>query len=221
MAIRFLKLSFCLALCLIGLLATAGAQKKSKSTEPAKNATAPAAKSPSTTGTALPYRNPSLSIDDRVADLLSRMTLEEKVEQIAGGRERDAHVIDPTGTFTDEKAREWLSKWGDPEFPFGPKDGAILRNGLQRYLKEKTRLGIPQMFMGESLHGFMEYGSTSFPQAIGLASTFDPDLVKQVFTAAGGEADHETRRRRSRCRHMLWRGRSRFLDFGRWRSCHA
>jgi len=42
--------------------------------------------------------------------------------------------------------------------------------------------------MGEALHGFMEYGSTSFPQAIGLASTWDPDLVKQVFTAAGDEA---------------------------------
>src|SRR5205823_10495381 len=54
--------------------------------------------------------------------------------------------------------------------------------------KEKTRLGIPQLFMGESLHGFMEYGSTSFPQAIGLASTWDPELVKQVFTAAGDEA---------------------------------
>src|SRR5436853_6096655 len=42
--------------------------------------------------------------------------------------------------------------------------------------------------MGEALHGFMEYGSTSFPQAIGLASTFDPALVKRVFTAAGDEA---------------------------------
>ncbi len=42
--------------------------------------------------------------------------------------------------------------------------------------------------MGEALHGFMEDGSTSFPQAIGLASTWDPQLVKQVFTAAGDEA---------------------------------
>ena len=49
-------------------------------------------------------------------------------------------------------------------------------------------MGIPQLFMGEALHGFMEHGSTSFPQAIGLASTWDPALVKQVFTAAGEEA---------------------------------
>src|SRR5215831_6391454 len=183
MAIRFPKVSFYAALCLISLLATSGAQKKSKSPERAKNTTTPAASSPSAAESTLPYRNPNLSIDERVADLLSRMTLEEKVEQIAGSRERETHVIDPTGTFTDEKAREWLSRWGDPEFQFAPKDGAILRNAVQRYLQEKTRLGIPQLFMGESLHGFMEHGSTSFPQAIGLASTWDPGLVKQVFTA--------------------------------------
>jgi len=168
----------------VALFATASAQKKSKS--PSKPTTV-ATEQAAAPNSGLPYRNPSLSIEDSVADLLSRMTLEEKVDQIAGSRERDTHVIDPTGTFTDDKAREWLSKWGDPEFQFAPKDGAILRNGVQRYLKEKTRLGIPALFMGEGLHGFMEYGSTSFPQAIGLASTFDPALVKQVFTAAGDE----------------------------------
>jgi len=172
-------------LCVVALLATASAQKKAKKSA-AQSKPAPTTEA-STADTTLPYRNPNLSIEDRVADLLSRMTLEEKVEQISGGMEYRTHVIDPTGTFTDEKAREWFSKWGDPEFQFTPKDGAILRNGVQRYLKEKTRLGIPALFMGEGLHGFMEYGSTSFPQAIGLASTFDPALVKQVFTAAGDE----------------------------------
>jgi len=132
------------------------------------------------------YRNPKLAIEDRVADLLSRMTLEEKVEQIVPRRE--PHVIDPTGTFTDETARATLSSWDKPDLEFPPKRAAILRNGLQRYQREKTRLGIPQLFMGEALHGFMEYGSSSFPQAIGLASTWDPALVKQVFTAAGEEA---------------------------------
>ena len=136
----------------------------------------------------LPYRNPKLAIEDRVADLLSRMTLEEKVEQICGGRERNISVIDPTGTFTDESARATLAQWGNPDQPFPAKNAAILRNGVQRYLREKTRLGIPELFMGEALHGFMEDGSTSFPQAIGLASTWDPQLVKQVFTAAGDEA---------------------------------
>jgi beta-glucosidase len=134
-----------------------------------------------------PYRNPKLAIEDRVADLLSRMTLEEKIGEIAPSRGQ-AHVIDPTGTFTDESAAATLNRWWDPDLEFPPKRAATLRNALQRYAREKTRLGIPQLFMGEALHGFMEYGSTSFPQAIGLASTWDPALVKQVFTAAGEEA---------------------------------
>jgi beta-glucosidase len=134
------------------------------------------------------YRNAALPIEDRVADLLSRMTLEEKVQQICGGSRAEMEVIDPTGNYTTEAARAVLTRWWDPDLVFPARKAAILRNGVQRYLKEKTRLGIPALFMGEALHGFMEYGSTSFPQALGLASTWDPDLVHQVFTAAGNEA---------------------------------
>src|SRR5262252_3219387 len=134
------------------------------------------------------YNNPSLPIDDRVADLLSRMTLEEKIGQITPADNNRVHVIDPTGTFTDESASAMLNRWYDADLVFPARKAAILRNGVQRYLKEKTRLGIPELFMGEALHGFMEYGSTSFPQALSLASTWDPELVHQVFTAAGDEA---------------------------------
>jgi beta-glucosidase len=134
------------------------------------------------------YRNPNLAIEDRVDDLLSRMTLEEKVEQLAGGRRDEMQIIDTTGTMTQEQARALMTRWWDPDMVFPAKTAAILRNGVQRYLREKTRLGIPALFMGEALHGFMEYSSTSFPQALGLASTWDPALVHQVFTAAGDEA---------------------------------
>ncbi len=134
------------------------------------------------------YKNPALSIDDRVADLLSRMTLEEKVEQICGGGRRETEIIDSTGTYTTESARAVLNRWWDPDLEFPPRKAAILRNGIQRYLHEKTRLGVPALIMGEALHGYMEYGSTSFPQALSLASTWDPELVHQVFTAAGEEA---------------------------------
>ena len=48
-------------------------------------------------------------------------------------------------------------------------------------------MGIPALFQSEALHGFMAYRSTSFPQALGLASTWDPALVKEVFAAAGDE----------------------------------
>jgi beta-glucosidase len=133
------------------------------------------------------YKNPNLSIQDRVADLLPRLTLEEKVEQIAGSR-GPVHLIDPTGTFTDETGSAILRQLQNPDISFPAKRAAILRNAVQRYLREKTPLGIPRMFMGEGLHGFMEDTSTSFPQALALASTWDPALVHQVFTAAGDEA---------------------------------
>jgi len=140
------------------------------------------------TDAAAKYRNPNLAIEDRVTDLLGRMTLEEKIQQIAPSDPGRTEIIDPTNTYTAETARATLTRWWDPDLAFTPRKSAILRNAIQRHLREKTRLGIPALLMGESLHGFMEYGSTSFPQAIGLASTWDPDLVKQVFTAAGDEA---------------------------------
>ncbi len=134
------------------------------------------------------YRDATLPVADRVADLLPRMTLDEKVYELTSGWESKVQVIDPTGTYTDEEARKTIqAEWGN-ELKFTPRQSAILRNGVQRYLREKTRLGIPALFIGEALHGFMEYGSTSFPQALGLASTWDPALIKQVFTAAGDEA---------------------------------
>ena len=144
-------------------------------------------KSDGNTGTPR-YKDATLPIADRVADLLPRMTLEEKVYQLTGGWDSKVEVIDPTGTFTTETARQTLSaEWGS-EVKFTPRQAATLRNGVQRYMRVKTRLGIPAMFLGEALHGYMEYGSTSFPQALGLAATWDPALVRRVFTAVGDEA---------------------------------
>lgn len=137
---------------------------------------------------ALPYQDPRLTTEERVADLLPRMTLEEKVAQIRGGGDAAESVVDPTGTFTPEEGQAALRRLFDPEFQLSPRKFAILRNGAQRYLREKTRLGIPALFMGEALHGFMQHGSTSFPQALGLAASWDPELVRRVFTAAGDEA---------------------------------
>ena len=68
-----------------------------------------------------------------------------------------------------------------------PGDTARLYNEIQQMLLEQTRLGIPAFFVDEALHGLMAQGSASFPQAIALASTWDPDLVQEVFTAAAAE----------------------------------
>src|SRR6266853_1969982 len=129
------------------------------------------------------YRNPKLPIPDRVADLLKRMTLEEKVEQLAGGRRRLMATQDPEGQKIFGKFRDLYRE----DSTMSVHDAAVLRNEAQKYLVEKTRLGIPAIFQGEALHGYMAYGSTSFPQVLGLASTWDPALVQKVFTAAADE----------------------------------
>ena len=131
------------------------------------------------------YRNPRLPIEQRVADLLRRMTLEEKVGQLTPQFSRE--IIDTTGKFNNESARETLREMFSLDSKVSVRDAAVLRNAVQRFGLEKTRLGIPVIFQGEALHGFMSNGATSFPQALGLASTWDPGLVRQVFTAAADE----------------------------------
>ena len=133
------------------------------------------------------YRNPALPIEQRVADLLKRMTLEEKVGQLTTARRGNFGILDTTGRFNDANARQAFRDMFSVDSKISPRDAAVLRNAVQRYLREKTPLGIPTIFMGEALHGFMENGSTSFPQALGLASTWDPDLVRRAFTATADE----------------------------------
>src|SRR5258708_18629588 len=129
------------------------------------------------------YRNPKLPVQNRVADLLKRMTLEEKVEQLAPGRRRMAATPDPEGQRVFAKLGELYRE----NSTVSAHDAAEWRNEAQKYLLEKTPLGIPAIFQGDALHGYMAYWSTSFPQVLGLASTWDPALVQQVFTAAGDE----------------------------------
>ncbi|SPE25525.1 Glycoside hydrolase, family 3 domain protein [Acidobacteriia bacterium SbA2] len=130
------------------------------------------------------YRNPNLPAEPRAADLVKRMTLEEKVDQLAGGRRRArASSENPE----EKQAFEALGKLYREDAQVSPHDAAEARNKAQHFLVEKTRLGIPGLFQGEALHGFMAYGSTSFPQVLGLAGTWDPELVQQAFNAAADE----------------------------------
>lgn len=133
------------------------------------------------------YRNPRLPIEQRVADLLPRMTLEEKIALMELRNREHYWIFDPTGTFTQEAADRAFTRMFDIDFKLSPHDGANLRNAAQRYLVEKTRLGIPAIFWDDAPHGFMSDGATMFPQAITLASTWDPALVRRVFTAVADE----------------------------------
>ncbi|MHC4078855.1 MAG: glycoside hydrolase family 3 N-terminal domain-containing protein, partial [Planctomycetota bacterium] len=145
-----------------------------------------------------PYKNADLPVDVRVDDLLSRMTLEEKVAQLLCNWPQAADpehigkgIIDDAGCFNPEGAREVLAHGiGQIARPSEAKDvAATVRfiNRIQHFLLAETRLGIPAMFHEEGLHGHMARGATSFPQAIALSCTWDPDLVERVFAAVARE----------------------------------
>ena len=137
-----------------------------------------------------PYRNSSLPVEERVADLLSRMTLEEKIAQMSIFH-MQTNVLPDENVELDETTRQQLANGvgglGRPGQHVNARDTALSTNAIQKYLREHTRLGIPAFFVDEALHGLMAFGSTSFPQAIGLASTWDPELVEQVFAVAAHE----------------------------------
>jgi beta-glucosidase len=131
------------------------------------------------------------SVDERVAELLGRMTLEEKVAQLRPTARRVSLSSSP-GVFSPDAAREVLKDGtgylGRVTMPLGPREGAVMANAIQRHLRENTRLGIPAFLTEEALHGFMAKDATSFPQAIALAATWDVELTERVFTVAAREA---------------------------------
>ncbi len=137
-----------------------------------------------------PYRDPKLAVERRVADLVSRMTLEEKVAQL-GALEWQEWLTDEKGVFSPEKAkprlRHGIGIVGRPGWQRSAREAALYTNALQRYLVEETRLGIPALMHEELLHGLMAQGATQFPQAIALGSTWDEDLVRRVYAAAALE----------------------------------
>jgi len=146
-----------------------------------------------------PYRNPKLPVQQRVADLLSRMTVEEKVAQMEGAWENKNFHKDPQTMFVDEKGdflperaaalmKDGLGQISRPSEGRGPREMAEFTNTVQKWMKEHTRLGIPVMFHDECLHGHVAIKGTSYPQAIALASSWDPDLLHEVFTATAAEA---------------------------------
>ena len=149
-----------------------------------------------------PYRDPARGVDERAADLLARMTVEEKVAQLQALWKRTARLQTPEGGFDPAGAGEVLgagigeiarpSEIATP--PSGrpstrtPREHAAFVNAVQHWLLDNTRLGIPAMFHEEALHGLVAPGGTQFPVPIGLASTWDPALIERVMSIAAAEA---------------------------------
>ncbi len=157
------------------------------------------------------YKDPSLSPDERTNDLIARMTLEEKVAQLHSYWSGDTTLFDKDGNFTGGNNAEILNRGVGSFFSFAFFDPASQKrsisriNSFQKYMIEKTHLGIPALMFTEGLHGAMIPGATSFPQAIGLGSTWDTALIEQVFTVAALEA-HAT---------GIWQVLSPVLDLAR------
>ncbi|NLM78275.1 MAG: hypothetical protein GX173_09340 [Ruminococcaceae bacterium] len=131
------------------------------------------------------YKNPALPVEERVDDLLSRMTLEEKLVQIRLTPQIDEQ-LEGQPFSTERLAAVWPHGLGGTYSPrdFDPR----LLNRFQRYFLEETRLGIPLLMMGESLHGVMSPQATVFPQAIGLGATFNVPLIAEMAAHIGREA---------------------------------
>ncbi|MDP2527091.1 glycoside hydrolase family 3 N-terminal domain-containing protein [Maribacter dokdonensis] len=141
----------------------------------------------------MPYKDASLSIEERVNDLLPRMSLEEKVAQM---RIFHANI----GVKSDEKGNMELServieklKLGiagikNPGEHISPLAAAKLNNELQKYIIESNRWGIPALFVTESYNGVDAEGCTKFGRPITSAASFNPDLVRRVWDVVGKEA---------------------------------
>jgi len=132
------------------------------------------------------FLDPSQPIELRVRNLLEQMTLEEKVAQLAGIW---SFRLFEDGTFSPARTAELLANGiGQIARPaggsgYGAEGSARLTNAIQEFLVKRTRLGIPALMHDECLSGFLMKGSTLFPQAIGLASTWDPAAVERMTDA--------------------------------------
>ncbi len=156
------------------------------------------------------YKDPSQPVERRVEDLLGRMTLDEKVAQMLTVWEHKDRIQAPDGAFSAARAAaaypQGVGQIARPSDKRGvkvdssaaagatagvvgrnAKETADYTNAAQHWAVEKTRLGIPIIMHEEALHGYVARDATSFPQAIGLASTWDPDLLTEVFAVVARE----------------------------------
>ena len=141
----------------------------------------------------LPYRNPQLPIEERVEDLLSRLTLEEKVYQISALRLGEGdEVFQTSGEYSIDDIRKELGKHGVgylscPTTDMPAEKAVKVGNQIQKIAVEETRLGIPVMIDAEALHGCRALGATSYPQSIALSCTWNLDLMAEIADAIGQE----------------------------------
>ncbi|MFI5351872.1 MAG: glycoside hydrolase family 3 N-terminal domain-containing protein [Candidatus Binatales bacterium] len=134
----------------------------------------------------LPYKDPALSIDARVEELIARMTLDEKLAQLGGvwsrpllhGDQIDGAQID--GERASEILKHGIGHISRHAALMSPTQSAHTMNAIQRFLIERTRLGVPAIFHEESCVGYLAQDASCFPVPLALAATFAPELVEQM-----------------------------------------
>ncbi|RME72118.1 MAG: beta-glucosidase [Verrucomicrobia bacterium] len=138
------------------------------------------------------YQNPEAPIVERVEDLLSRMTLEEKVAQVCALSLRDSTAAEEGLAGIVNAVRAGLANGiGQIENTFDPRkprESVRVVNDLQRRLRMETRLGIPALIGSECAHGHAGYNSTVLPVPLAMASSWNPSLVQEAFDCVGREA---------------------------------
>ncbi len=138
-------------------------------------------------GQTAPYKNAALPVETRVRDLLSRMTPEEKFRQlfmVPGDLGADPDIF-KSGIFGFQvNTLPTATGPTGQTLRYSPGKSALQTaekiNSIQKYFVEKSRLGIPIIAFDEALHGLVRQGATVFPQAIGLAATWDTELMDKV-----------------------------------------
>lgn len=163
------------------------------------------------TPTVAVYKDSTRPVGHRVYDLLSRMTLAEKVAQLNSIWQSKGMIMDDQGRFDPLKAADYMphgigqiarpsDRMGQIDADGKPRRGARetaeFVNAVQSWVRGHTRLGIPVLFHEEGLHGYQAKDATVFPQAIGLASTWDPELIEDVYALVAREI-------RSRGAHLV------------------
>jgi len=123
-------------------------------------------------------------VDEKIKEILSKMSLDEKIAQV--GSVWVHELFDESGELSQRKMEKLLSNGigqitrigGASGLP--PDKSAKVANEIQKFLVEKTHLGIPAIVHEECLNGYMAKGATIFPQMIGVASSWNPDVVSEI-----------------------------------------
>jgi beta-glucosidase len=136
------------------------------------------------------HKNHQLPVAIRVKTLLSKMTVNEKVAQLKSTFSARPHI--DARFLADPHKMDSLFKNGigmiNPDFTNTPEEAVANRNAIQTYLRTKTRLGIPTIFVDEAHHGLLGMKADIFPSSIGLACSWDTLLTTQIYTYIAAQA---------------------------------